>query len=457
MKRFWRYWLSVAATASMVATGNAQQGAAPGELGSYQSILNRAGINQGNHELPTAGRALSTTQNSWCQQGEGIGVNPNQVISGQPMYGAPATVGTQNSVMNSAPVFFGGTSCDGSGGYGGQSMIGSQDGYFDGGMAGSGAGSAANWVVGVRGLFFTRSGESPVPIARNAADDVLLSTVNDYGTMPGAETVFTRRTCNNWGAEFRYWGLYPNQRDYTFNGPGLDTYLTGLGDYLVAPGPTNVLTYFNGADNLRVYRNNEFHNVEVNGLRNGGCYTTLGGRNGTYEFIAGARWFQFNEDYRIAAFNAAATPAQINYDLATRNTLLGFQLGARNESCLTDRLSLIGGTRVGLFNNRSTASQSIRTDAGDVAYLSGNPSALYDFESERDSLAVLGELDMGVGYRFTQRLRATIGYRLIGVSGVALAPNQIPRNFTNNAEIYRVKSTDSLILSGGFAGLDMCF
>jgi hypothetical protein len=440
MKRFWRYWLSVVATASIAASANAQN-QVPGEIGSYQSIMGRAGITQA--QAPVYGQADGSAMVQ--PGGQVVDGHGGHIMSGvAPGTAAGDCYGSGSAVAPGAP-------CNTPG------MVGASTGYFDNAIADSPARSA-NWVAGVRALFFTRNGEAPVAIARNGAGGNLLSTVNDYGTMPGVETVFTRRTCNNLGTEFRYWGLYPNQRDYTFNGPGLDTYLVGLGDFSVAPGPTNVLTYFNAADNLRVYRNNEFNNLEINGLRNGGTYTTLlGGRTGTYELLAGARWFQFNEDYRIAAFNGAGLPAQINYDLATRNTLLGFQLGARNESCVTDRLSLIGGTRVGLFNNRSTARQCICTDVGDLAYLNGNPGAIYDYEARRNSLAVLGELDMGVGYRFTQRLRATIGYRLIGVSGVALAPNQIPRNFTNNAELNRVKSNDSLILSGGFAGLDMCF
>ena len=70
---------------------------------------------------------------------------------------------------------------------------------------------------------------------------------------------------------------------------------------------------------------------------------------------------------------------------------------------------------------------------------------------------MIGELDLGLAYRFSQRVRANVGYRLIGINGIALAPNQIPRNFENENEIYRINSNDSLILSGGYAGLEMCF
>jgi hypothetical protein len=461
MKRFWNYWLSIVAIAASSTSASAQQNGVSGEIGSYQSIMSRAGINQSGYDPIQSRNGAYTSQTHASQQG----VDSQGVVGGN--FQAPQSQGRE--IDSSAPVYNGAVrSAPMSGGTGvgpsaASGAAGGQTSYFDQSCAseaadcGAACGSSANWVLGTRALFFTRNGESPVPIARNGAGGVLLSTVNDYGTMPGAEAVLTRRSCNNLGMEVRFWSLFPDQRDYTFNGPGLDSYLIGLNDFLIAPGATNVLTYFNAADDLRVYRNNEVHNLEINGLRNGGCYTNCCGKTGTYELLAGARWFQFNEDYRIAAFNGAGAPAQINYDLSTENTLLGFQVGARNECCLTDRISFLGGTRVGLFNNHSTSFQSINNENGDLAYLTGDPTAVYEFESERDSLAVLGELDLGVGYRFTQKMRATIGYRLIGVGGVALAPTQIPRNFTNNGEINRVNSNDSLILGGGYAGVDVCF
>jgi hypothetical protein len=427
--------------------------------------MSRAGIQQGGYDLGAPAQPLQPRDGQVIQNGQIIQngqVNGNAYLgNGQamgygqapgnncaaPMYGAPPTMPAPG-----APA-----SC------GVNAPVSGQASYFDAGCAdgaigsAAGGGRAANWVVGTRTLFFTRNGEAPVPLSR--ANTALLSTANDYGTMPGGEVTLTRRSCSNRGLEFRYWGLFPSGREYTLWGPGLDTYLTGFNYFLIPPTATNVLDYYNNSDSHRVYRNNDFHSAEINALRNGGSYTALGCRTGSYELLGGFRWIQFNEDYRFSANYPTANPTRIDYDLATRNTLLGFQLGGRNELCLTDRISLMGGTRVGLFNNRSESRQSIQNEFGQFAYLATGAAGVddYNYSGTRNSLAMLGELDLGVACRLTQRVRANVGYRLMGISGVALAPNQIPRNFLNTGEITRVNSNDSLILGGAYAGMDMCF
>lgn len=443
----------------MTATASGQQGwDQSSEIGSYQSIMSRAGIQQG-AEMGAPAQPMQPRNGQVIQNGQLNGnvspgngsVNGNGQMMGYgqvpgtcavPAYGGPQAPQPANCGVNTSGV----------------------SNYFDAGCAGDATGCAvdnaqsAHWVIGTRTLFFTRNGESPVPLSRSN-NGTLLSTANDYGTMPGGEVTLTRRSCNNRGLEFRYWGLYPSGREYTLAGPGLDTYLTGFNYFLIPPTATNVLDYYNNSDSHRVYRNNDLYSAEINMLRNGGCYTALGCRTGNYELLGGFRWIQFNEDYRFSANYPSANPMRVDYDLATRNTLLGFQLGGRNELCLTDRISLLGGTRVGLFNNHSTSRQSIQNEFGQFAYLATGVAGAddYNYSGSRNSLAMLGELDLGLACKLTQRVRANIGYRLLGISGVALAPNQIPRNFLNTAEINRVNSNDSLILGGGYAGLDVCF
>jgi hypothetical protein len=466
MKRFWHTWLAVFASASITASASAQQEwNQPNDIGSYQSIMSRAGINQGSYDL--GAQVPQTQPRNGAVNGNGAAMPNGQIPGNVPSY-ANGNVNGQGQVGGYGQGVYGNPggvpgmpsvppSC------GTNAPVSPNASYFDAGCAddaigcAAGGGQSAHWVVGTRTLFFTRSGESAVPLSR--ANTALLSTVNDYGTMPGGEFNLTRRACNGRGVEFRYWGLYPSGRSDTLAGPGFDTYLTGLQYFQIPPTATNVLTYFNNSDSHEVYRNNDFHSAEINLLRNGGCYQAFGCRTGTYELLGGFRWIQFNEDYRFTAHYATADPTRIDYQLATRNTLLGFQLGGRNELCLTDRLSLMGGTRVGLFNNHSEARQSIQNGAGQFAYLATGASGVddYNYAATRNSLAMLGELDLGLACRITQRVRANIGYRLLGLSGIALAPNQIPRNFLNEGEINRVKANDSLIFGGAVAGLDVCF
>jgi len=451
MKRYWHTWLAILASACFVNSTDAQHNwSHPSEIGSYQSIVSRAGMGEGAVHAPP-------TQSVSGWHHEGAPDIPNQPQPPAPPDLTPGSIGggsahNQGFVSGAG----GGAGSWGAGNCGTGGCGAGHTEYFD--VGGRGAENAANWVVGTRALFFNRSREAGIPLTRNATD-ALWSTDNAYGTLPGAEISMIRRTCQGNGLELRYWGLIPSERETTIFGPGLDTYLVGFGDYLIGPGPNNLQDYYNNADSNRIYRNNEFHNVEVNALRNGGSYTTRGGRTGNFELLGGFRWLYFNEDFRYSAFNAGAVPTRVNYDLAARNNLLGFQLGGRNEVCLTDRISLVSGTRFGLFNNNIRSRQSISNEFGVFASPAGGAPGVddYNYSSRKNELAALGELEAGVAYQFAQRARLNVGYRVLGISGVALAPSQIPRNFSNPAEINRINSKDSLILGGAYAGMDFCF
>jgi hypothetical protein len=45
-----------------------------------------------------------------------------------------------------------------------------------------------------------------------------------------------------------------------------------------------------------------------------------------------------------------------------------------------------------------------------------------------------------------------LGYRVVGVNGVATAVGQIPRDFSNGDDINRINNTNSLLLHGVVLG-----
>lgn len=317
------------------------------------------------------------------------------------------------------------------------------------------AGNDHNWVVGTKGLFFQRDHEDDVRLTRNAAGTVFTSTNPNMNTMGGVQFDATRRSCGGTGLGLTYWGLYPSESFEEIAGPGLSTYLTGFNSVLF--GGTPIDAYFNAADSNYSYRTNEFHNLEINFLRNVGTYTNCRCKNVNYELLAGFRWFQFNEGFGYGAFTAAGTPTAMEYDINTENTLLGFQIGGRSEVCLTDRLGANIGLKVGAFNNRINHRQQITDNFGNFAYRTAPGVDDYNFATSKDDLSMLGELDLGLSYRLSCCSRLSFGYRLMGISGIALAPNQIPRDFTLDNEINSINSNGNLILGGGYAGLEFCF
>jgi hypothetical protein len=355
--------------------------------------------------------------------------------SAAPVYSAPAYAGPVYSAPVAAPSSFGIAA------------------------AAIGGGRSVNRVVGVRGLAFNRNFENNRFLTRNPSGSELFSNTADISTMAGLETFLISRNANGGGWEARYWGLYPNEADVTLAGTSFSTGLTGLQWLTHGPSGATVQDIYNAATTSRIYRNNRFNNVEFNLLRNGGCFRNRRGKQVNFELLGGVRWFQFDETFRFSAFGATAGyPTDMNYELDVRNTLLGLQTGARTETCLTNKLRLAATAKVGLFNNNSSVRQAMFDENGinptiNNGTYAGTP---YSFESEDNNFAMLGELDLGLIYQLTGNSRLNFGYRGLGITGLALAPNQIPYDFQDVREINQINNDGSLILHGIYGGLEWC-
>ena len=307
----------------------------------------------------------------------------------------------------------------------------------------------SNWIFGVYGIGFLRDYEDDIILSYNPVGDVLATTNADNGLMGGVETLIGRRGCSGTGWEARYWGLYPGESSASILNA---TTLLTTTQYIAHPASGfDVYNIYNTSNDHRIFRNNQFHNVELNLLSNAGC----NGRR-SYEWIAGFRWFEFDEYFRYTAINTGGGgyPTRFDYTVDVSNTLLGFQMGGRKEICLGSKARIHLGGRGGIFNNHMRSRQLFVDDANGYGQLAGNN---YDYTSTKNDVAVLGELDLGMSYQFSSCARIRGGYRVIGVSGVALAPNQIPRDFRDALDIQRIKSNGGLILHGFYVGGEFCF
>jgi hypothetical protein len=316
-------------------------------------------------------------------------------------------------------------------------------------------GSGGNTVIGVNSLMFSRDYEDDLGLSYNSLNQNLFSTDADNGTFGGLEFMISKRLSNGFGLEARYWGLYPSETDQSF-GSTPYTALGGLTQLYYTPNALDVARIYNRASTHRLYRNDDFQNLELNLLRNGGSYCGLRGKQVHYEVLSGLRWFKFDEGFRYAAFNnVAGYPSEFNYNVDVRNTLLGLQLGGRTERCLSDRLRLAIGLKGGLFNNRIRHEQSMQDGGGTNAWVNSGPytGTMYDFSSTKNDVSMMTELDMGVIYQFSGNARFNLGYRAIGINGLALGPNQVPRNFTDIIDIQRIDSNGSMLLHGAYGGV----
>jgi len=518
MKRFWHTFLAIVATATMVNTANAQFPS--GEIGSYQSILSRAGYGDGS----------------------GTSAAPVQASPGAPVnFGAPAGAGCINGNCGGATSpGLGGSGTTNQGAYGQASPVpglppglipqgagiaaplqGSASGYagsveggevIDQGYVGNNAGAftaprsvpspiinytepavsqpvfsqpvvsqpvysapvyaqptyqtvpvyvsgqsfessrpRSNKVFSLFGVSLRRDYEDGVKLGyQSQGQGDFFSDDVQHGNLTGIGASLASRNHKGTGWEVRYWGL--DESDVEEFGPA-STSLRGLDDVFHSPASYSARFAFDNADNLRLDRTTRINSLAFNLLRNGGQYQTRRGC-GNYELLAGFRLFEFDEDLQFSA-NSSGVPTRLEYALETENFLAGFQVGCRNEVCLGKRLRLNSGLNVGVFNNRIDTRQRIFDETGFESSLPSGRS--FNFEDEKDDVAFLGEFNTGLTLPLTNRLRLNAGYKVVGVAGVALAADQIPRNFTDERALQTANSNGSLILHGFYYGAEASF
>ena len=314
---------------------------------------------------------------------------------------------------------------------------------------------SSNLVFGIFGVNLRRDYEHGIKLGYTPQGNFFSDDVRN-GNLLGGGVSLTNRNSGGTGWEIRYWGV--DESDRQDFGPGTSG-LRGLDDVSYSPATNSAKFVFDNAENLSVARSSRINSLALNLLRNGGRYQTHFGRCGNYEMLAGFRIFNFDEDFSYAANNSATAPSSLTYGLEADNLLTGFQVGGRNEVCLNDRLRLAKGFNVGIFNNRIDTRQRIfdgnGTDAtiGSGVY-AGTP---FNFEDEKDDVAFLGEINIGLIWQLSRKARLNVGYKALGVAGVALAADQIPRDFTDIHALQSANSNGSLLSHGSYFGAEFSF
>ena len=94
-----------------------------------------------------------------------------------------------------------------------------------------------------------------------------------------------------------------------------------------------------------------------------------------------------------------------------------------------------------------------------MATIDGGPNDGIEFfvDNSKDDVAFLGEANFGLEYRFHRCWTATIGYRALAVTGVALPTNQIWHDLRGIQDVQQVDSNGGLILHGAHFGAEYNF
>jgi hypothetical protein len=348
------------------------------------------------------------------------------------------------------------------------------------------------WYVGMYGLAMTR--DRPNHLYTTAQTNNLQNQWC-FDTFPwsgGGEITLGRRfCCGQWGVEATYWTLAEMQSDSCATIPGpYSTPFTMQWVYMQGTdnghgGTTTADEWFDAATQHNIERMDEIHNVEINLLRFnlcgcGGCGGGCGGCgcNGnccgsplSIDALLGFRFFRFRDRLVFTSEHGpynedGSSPSPYEGDCITlhdeiANNLWGVQVGCNVHYRLCGCLSLFASPRIGIFDNHMTLDYNIfAMDQAGNYYQGSSPTYKpldYPIHACGDQFSVLTQMEIGLQWQVSCHWEALAGYRLIAVTGMGLADNQVPFYGNDTQAVASIDKNGHLLLQGVFAGLTYRF
>jgi len=295
----------------------------------------------------------------------------------------------------------------------------------------------------VEGLLLRRDPRIAIqPVIIDAVTgQTFLSTADlDYSFDPGLRAMAGMRLGGCRALEFSYLGLFGAWSFAGTSATNPDAVLTFPGDL----GPaTNV---FFGTDRVRLSYETRLHSFELNlPCRCCPCCCCDGADCRSFEWITGLRYLNLQEQFRIYGERDEFGGTETGYyNVDTRNSLYGAQLGARIRRGW-NRFRWEATGKAGLLHNDAEQSQ----------YLVDFPNYLRraPVSGASGQAAFIGEINLSAIYRLDDLWGIRVGYNAIWLEGVALAPDQLDFTFTD-ASGTGVNHVGGLFLHGVNVGLE---
>jgi hypothetical protein len=184
--------------------------------------------------------------------------------------------------------------------------------------------------------------------------------------------------------------------------------------------------------------------------------------------LCGFRYLRVDDDFEYATMwgimdgagvvtPPAFTPwdgldSELFYDINVDNNLTGFQLGGNMNYCVSCRSNLFWNSNFGLYNNHITSRQRVYGELGPATWTQSGQNAIV--RSNKDDIAFVGEMLIGGSYDISCHWRASLAYRAVAVSGLALSGDQMPEDFANEPQTVLIDSDGSIIIHGVQAGIE---
>jgi hypothetical protein len=324
------------------------------------------------------------------------------------------------------------------------------------------------WFGSLAGLVMTRDNPNKYWTSfnvNNAYQQTLNTQQAEANWAGGGEVMFGRWfgcSCNPMygpacGVQFVYWGVSPMTGSASITSP-TNSWNTPIDLGFVQIGPNPATDYFDNAHIHRVSRNNWFHNFEINALRR----VAYGPGGLMFTGVAGARYFRFRDSLSFASvmgghnFGDDGGADEAYYDTSVTNNLMGFQLGGRVDYFVLPRVRLFAQPMFGIFGNHATINANLYSGDGQAGLVQNifDPTVTSPFQvaASKNRVALMGQIDLGTNLQITPRFSAFAAYRVMAVSRVALADNQIPPFLVDQAAIRDVQVNGNLVLHGVIMG-----
>lgn len=413
--------------------------------------------------LPAGNMPMVATRTTYISTSDGaatIPATPSQGASGLgPMISEPGpaagATGSQTSVMPSSG------NCNNAG-----DNSGGMDGWDN-------CCCCSAWYSTFDFLYMGRNAPNTLYMSYQWGAAVNQAHFDNFDWTPGGQVTFGYRfgCCCDWAIQATYWGLAESDTDsqpvlntppgapFTWGTPLTMGLVDIVGTVGGSPnGTQSAADFFDNSPNQHVWRAWQAQNVEVNLVK-----TVCGGSCSpvSVDFLVGFRWFRFQDGLIFGSehpFDGTAYGGDWIYlnDHITNDlwgAQAGFDMSYRFLSCWKAFIR----PEVGIFNNHTqlnynmyavNATTGQQYQASSETY--ANPN--YPVHATGNDFAFLTQVDVGLDWQLTRHLSLEGGYRVVAVTGVAVADDQVPFYGNDTQAIANIQHNASLLLDGAFVG-----
>ena len=302
-------------------------------------------------------------------------------------------------------------------------------------------------------LFLQRNNatvKQPLIVDQDAPTVPLISTGDLTSTIgTGARLLYGNYGDNDIGWEVGYLGVYGMNatKQATSDGSGLESaYPKFVDPSGFLNGTVATATSSSSLNSLEC--NVVFHEYDGGFNRRSGrpwqrCDGYCGGH---VDWLAGFRWADVEESALLALRSTKPSP-QSTYGVTSSSNLFAGQVGIRGRMAF-DRWATEGWMKIGIAGTSLYQSQSM-TNAFDPVPLRSPRSG------DAVGMGMIAEMNWSATYRIDDVWGFRVGYNLVELTGLALAPDQWVFSPSNAASVGTgVQGTGSMFLCGGSLGLE---